>query len=179
MFHRNENRNEGTFGCSPRTNTLQFLRSGLTCSDAVRDCDLISHQTPPSPPPFNRTALVDRGQACSGHCFASIFCWGTTVLNLLVKGRGPHRSTDRGSSNLAPKMQYREGPQGKRGAVAHSKTLKSDRFPPEVAFQIPERGYVRMFPRNENRNEGTFAKTTLLRNRPFGEKVKSIAFWGS
>ena len=30
----------------------------------------------------------------------------------------------------------------------------------------PERGYIRMFPRNENRNEGTFAKTTLLRNRP-------------
>ena len=27
----------------------------------------------------------------------------------------------------------------------------------------PERGYVRMF-RNENRNEGTFAKTSLLRN---------------
>ena len=24
-----------------------------------------------------------------------------------------------------------------------------------------------MFPRNENRNEGTFAKTTLLRNLPF------------
>ena len=24
-----------------------------------------------------------------------------------------------------------------------------------------------MFPRNENQNEGTFAKTTLLRNRPF------------
>ena len=31
----------------------------------------------------------------------------------------------------------------------------------------PERGYVRMLPRNENRNEGTFAETTLLRNRPF------------
>ena len=31
----------------------------------------------------------------------------------------------------------------------------------------PERGYVRMFPQNENRNEGTFAKTTLLQNRPF------------
>ena len=31
----------------------------------------------------------------------------------------------------------------------------------------PERGYVRMFLWNENRNEGTFAKTTLLRNRPF------------
>ena len=30
----------------------------------------------------------------------------------------------------------------------------------------PERGYVWMFPRNENRNKGTFAKTTLLRNRP-------------
>ena len=31
----------------------------------------------------------------------------------------------------------------------------------------PQRGYVRMFPRKENRNEGTFAKTTLLRNRLF------------
>ena len=30
-----------------------------------------------------------------------------------------------------------------------------------------ERGYMRILPRNENRNEGTFAKTTLLRNRPF------------
>ena len=30
--------------------------------------------------------------------------------------------------------------------------------PPE---RKPERGYVRMFPRNEIRNEGTFAKTTL------------------
>ena len=44
----------------------------------------------------------------------------------------------------------------------------------------PERGYIRMFPQNDNRNEGTFAcspgtknrnegtfaKTTLLRNRP-------------
>ena len=27
--------------------------------------------------------------------------------------------------------------------------------------------FRRMFPRNENQNEGTFAKTTLLRNRPF------------
>ena len=48
----------------------------------------------------------------------------------------------------------------------------------------PERGYIGMFPqnekagtrvrsnvpRNENRNEGTFAKTTLLRNRPFISK---------
>ena len=43
--------------------------------------------------------------------------------------------------------------------------------PPEPK---PERGYVRMFPRNENSNEGTFAKTTLLRNRPFiGSR-----FWG-
>ena len=31
----------------------------------------------------------------------------------------------------------------------------------------PERAYGRVFPQNENRNEGTFAKTTLLRNRPF------------
>ena len=34
-------------------------------------------------------------------------------------------------------------------------------------YQKTEGGYVRMFPQNRNRNEGTFAKTTLLRNRPF------------
>ena len=31
----------------------------------------------------------------------------------------------------------------------------------------PEQRFVRMFPRNENRNKGTFAKITLLRHRPF------------
>ena len=36
--------------------------------------------------------------------------------------------------------------------------------PPE---RKPERGYIRMLGRNENRNEGAFAKTTFLRNRPF------------
>ena len=39
--------------------------------------------------------------------------------------------------------------------------------PPERNF-VGQRGYVRMFPRNENRNESTFAKTSLLRNCPFG-----------
>ena len=32
---------------------------------------------------------------------------------------------------------------------------------------FPKGWFWRMFPRNENRNEGTFAKTTLSRNRPF------------
>ena len=32
---------------------------------------------------------------------------------------------------------------------------------------FPKGWFRRMFPRNENRNEGTFAKTTLLRNRLF------------
>ena len=32
---------------------------------------------------------------------------------------------------------------------------------------FPKGWFWRMFPWNENRNEGTFAKTTLLRNRPF------------
>ena len=39
--------------------------------------------------------------------------------------------------------------------------------PVKRSMRKPERGYVRMFPRNENRNEGTFAKTTLLWNHPF------------
>ena len=41
-------------------------------------------------------------------------------------------------------------------------------FPPE---RKPEQGYVRMFPRNENQNEGTFAKTTLLRNHPLSSCI--------
>ena len=45
--------------------------------------------------------------------------------------------------------------------------------PPE---RKPERGYIRMFPRNENRNEGTFAKTALLRNRPF---ISQLILWTS
>ena len=32
---------------------------------------------------------------------------------------------------------------------------------------FPKGWFWRMFPRNENRNERTFAKTTLLRNHPF------------
>ena len=34
-------------------------------------------------------------------------------------------------------------------------------------YQEPERGYIRMFPGTKNRKEGTFAKTTLFRNRLF------------
>ena len=33
-------------------------------------------------------------------------------------------------------------------------------------YQRAERRYIRMFPGTKNRNEGTFAKTALLRNRP-------------
>ena len=38
---------------------------------------------------------------------------------------------------------------------------------------FPKGWFRRMFPRNENRNEGTFAKTTLLRKPPFYLPVKS------
>ena len=41
---------------------------------------------------------------------------------------------------------------------------------------FPKGWFRRMFPRNENRNEGTFAKTTLLRNRPFSATAKR-GFW--
>ena len=64
-------------------------------------------------------------------------------------------------SGVAKRVVFQKGgfggcsPGTKTGARVHSDV------PPE---QKPERGYVRMFPRNENRNEGTFAKTTLLRN---------------
>ena len=56
-------------------------------------------------------------------------------------------------------------PGTKTGTRVHSDV------PPE---RKPERGYVRMFPWNENRNEGTFAKTALLRNRPLWGAKKHI-----
>ena len=55
-------------------------------------------------------------------------------------------------------------PGTKAGTRAHSDV------PPE---RNPEWGYVRMFPRKEKRNEGTFAKTTLLQNPPFYLPVNS------
>ena len=60
---------------------------------------------------------------------------------------------------------WRMFPGTKTGTRVHSDV------PPE---RKPERGYVRMFPRNEHRNEGTFAKTTLLQNHLF----VSRNFWG-
>ena len=39
--------------------------------------------------------------------------------------------------------------------------------------QKPERGYIRMFPGTKNWNEGKFAKTALLRNRPLKAFVSS------
>ena len=49
-------------------------------------------------------------------------------------------------------------PGTKTGTRVHSEVPRNEKL---------ERGYVRMFPQNENRNEGTFTKTTLLENHPF------------
>ena len=45
-------------------------------------------------------------------------------------------------------------------------------------YQEPERGCIRMFPGTGTRNEGTFAKTTLLQNHPFVSSrfLKDAAF---
>ena len=61
---------------------------------------------------------------------------------------------------------WRMFPWNETGTRVHSDV------PPE---RKPERGYARMFPRNENRNEGTFAKTTLLGNRPL---ISQWVSWG-
>ena len=58
-------------------------------------------------------------------------------------------------------------------------TKKETKFPEVDKRVVFQKGrFWRMFPRNENRNEGTFAKTTLLRNRFFfflslGETLRS------
>ena len=62
----------------------------------------------------------------------------------------------------------------KRVVLAH---VPPERKPERGYIQMfprnekPEGGYIRMFPTYKNRNEGTFAKTTLVRNRP------SISQW--
>ena len=44
---------------------------------------------------------------------------------------------------------------------------------------FPKGWFRRMFPRNENRNEGTFAKTALLPNRPFISQWHSLRAKGA
>ena len=46
-------------------------------------------------------------------------------------------------------------------------SCKAHLFPGFAKGWFPKGWFWRMFPRNENRNEGTFAKTTLLQNCPF------------
>ena len=67
-------------------------------------------------------------------------------------------------------------PRTKTGTRVHSPKppfWKPPFYLPVKAFLVLTKGWFpkgwfrRMFPRNENRNEGTFAKTTLLGNRPF------------
>ena len=60
-----------------------------------------------------------------------------------------------------------------RGYVRQNHPFGNRPFISQWPFSVLTKGWFpkgwfwRMFPRNENRNEGTFAKTTLLGNRPF------------
>ena len=68
---------------------------------------------------------------------------------------------------LEPSKLQKEGENPEKGNPGMQQTLVQMRSETRVHLDVPperkpEREYVRMFPRNE----GTFAKTTLLRNRP-------------
>ena len=93
-----------------------------------------------------------------------------------VHGKSPQIANYYGDSRLLRRSFFSTA--GSFGKEWFSKRVVLADVPPE---RKPERGYIRMFPRNKNRNEGTFAcspgtknrneatfaKTTLLRNRPF------------
>ena len=97
--------------------------------------------------------------------FRVCFCWCSTII---VLQRGVlwefFKLQFLGVAKRVVFQFWRMFPGTKTGTRVHSDVL------PE---RKPERGYVRMFPRNENRNKGTFAKTTLLRNHPF------VSWWNS
>ena len=80
--------------------------------------------------------------------------WGSANIPEKVSRDMRYRSD---SSRVAKRVVFQKSgfggcsPGTKTGTRAHS----------DVPLERnPERGYVHMFPRNENRNEGTFAKTT-------------------
>ena len=72
-------------------------------------------------------------------------------------------------SGVDQRVVFQKGGFGGCSSGTKTGTRVHSDVPPE---RKPERGYVRMFPRIENRNKGTFAKTTLLRNRPFVSQWK-------
>ena len=54
------------------------------------------------------------------------------------------------------------------------KRVVSKKFPPE---RKPKRGYIRMFPRNENRNEGTFACSPGTKTGTRARSPKQPFYW--
>ena len=69
---------------------------------------------------------------------------------------------------LVPSVPSRIGPgRAETDFLATSESKTGTRVHLDVPrYQKPERGYMRRFPGTRNRNEGTFAKTALLRSRP-------------
>ena len=79
------------------------------------------------------------------------FCNFSGPTNFPRKARGSQKGFQKGGFGGC-------SPAPKTGTKVHS----------DVPWhQKPERGHIRMFPGTKNRNEGTFAETALLRNRPF------------
>ena len=124
---------------------------------------------PEPPEPFSRNRNRNRNRPSLLNCTETQkapFCRGTA--------RTENRKTAR---NLSPPNRNRTEPnRGLPERVVSKRVVLADLPPkrkPERGYvrmfpwnEKPERGYVRTFPRNENRNEGKFAKSTLLRNRP-------------
>ena len=78
-------------------------------------------------------------------------------INKRIALESPH--PDPSDSGVDKRVVFQKGGFGGGSPGTKTGTRVHSDVPPE---RKPKRGYVRIFPRNENRNEGTFTK-----NRPF------------
>ena len=74
MFPRNENRNEGTFACSPRNETGTGVRSHVPPGTKI------GTRVHSAKPPFYETAILSP----SDYSVVKFFCDTTHVLFLLI-----------------------------------------------------------------------------------------------
>ena len=103
------------------------------------------------------------------HCFSFLFCLGTHFPTAPQEVGSQHQQlrlkTPPSADPCHTSSPFSNTLGGLRGGWA-TRGLLVDLFSGVRKGWFPKRWFWRMFPATKNRNEGTFAKTALLRNRP-------------
>ena len=143
MFPRNENRNEGTFGCSPRTKNRN--EGTFACSPGTKTWAVIWGGA-------KRMGGGKRTRECGlPKIFGPVQKSFWSALSWIKKKKNRALTPEGGWKTY----RTRGGPKPIFGTGVIREV-----FHPPLFSTSPWR-------RLKNRNEGTFAKTTLLRNCPF------------